>query len=291
MAEVGEKGCVVVTGASGFIGSWLVKRLLHSGYSVRATFRDPTNESKTNPLLSLAENRDGRLTLWKADLCDEGSFDAAVYGSVAVFHTATVMDINTKDPENEVIKPTVKGVLNVMRSCKKADTVKRVVFTSSAAALSVKPDRPAVIDESSWSDVDFINRVKMNGWMYFLSKVLAERAAFDYARENGIHLISVVPPLVIGPFCTNTLPPSMRIALSPITGHTSFYNILNPTQLVHVDDLCGAEIFLLEHLEAEGRYVCSSHHLTIYELADTIRNHLPEYGGKIPTKYKHHDLN
>lgn len=239
-------------------------------------------------MLSLPENKDGRLTLWKADLSDEGSFDDAVNGSVAVFHTAAVMDFDSLDPENEVIKPTVNGVLNVLKSCKKySNTVKRVVFTSSAAALVVSPQPAPVVDENNWSDLDFINHVKMNGWMYFKSKVLAEKAVFEYAKENNIHVVSIVPPLVIGPFCTNSLPPSMLIAFAPITGHVWHYNILKQTQLVHLDDLCNANIFLMEHPEAEGRYICSSHDVTIYQLADALRNHFPEYSAKIPTKYAH----
>lgn len=95
-------------------------------------------------------------------------------------------------------------------------------------------------------------------------------------------LISIIPPLVVGPFLINTMPPSMHTALSLITGETCHYSILKQIQLVHLDDLCKAHIFLMEHPEANGRYICSSHELTIYDLAEFLRARFPDY--EIPTK-------
>lgn len=116
-------------------------------------------------MLSLPENEDGRLSLWKADMCLEGSFDDAVAGSIAVFHTATIMEFNSQDPENDVIMPTVNGILNVMKSCKKSNTVKRVIFTSSAGALNVQEHPLDVYDENCWSDLDFIYSAQMTLWV------------------------------------------------------------------------------------------------------------------------------
>ncbi|XP_058088380.1 dihydroflavonol 4-reductase-like [Magnolia sinica] len=283
--EMGEemKGPVVVTGAAGFIGSWLVMRLLEKGYTVRATVRDPTNISKTKHLLDLPDAAT-RLTIWKADLDDEGSFDQAIDGCTAVFHVATPMDFESTDPENEVIKPTINGVLNIMRSCKEATSVKRVFFTSSAGTVNVEEQQKPEYTESSWSDIDFCRRVKMTGWMYFVSKSLAEKAAWDFAKENSIDFISVIPTLVVGPFIMPSMPPSMITALALITGTESHYSILKQIQLVHLDDLCMAHIFLMEHPEAEGRYICSSHDTTIIELAKKLKERYPEY--TIPTQFK-----
>lgn len=129
------KGPVVVTGASGFVGSWLVMKLLQAGYTVRATVRDPcelslslntlffhqarllcrsldgnvanfifpANVGKTKPLLELPGSKE-RLSVWKADLSEEGSFDEAIKGCTGVFHVATPMDFESKDPE--VSKPS-----------------------------------------------------------------------------------------------------------------------------------------------------------------------------------------
>ncbi|KAM1396517.1 hypothetical protein ACFX2I_014203 [Malus domestica] len=85
---------VCVTGASGFIGSWLVMRLLEHGYTVR----DPMNQKKVKHLLDLPKV-ETHLMLWKADLADEGSFDETIQGCSGVFHVATPMDFESKDPE------------------------------------------------------------------------------------------------------------------------------------------------------------------------------------------------
>ncbi|CAL4975125.1 unnamed protein product [Urochloa decumbens] len=290
------KGAVVVTGASGFLGSWLVMKLLQAGYTVRATVRDPTNVTKTKPLLDLPGATE-RLSIWKADLAEDGSFDEAIKGCTGVFHVATPMDFESKDPErhhlcgllvlaslqNEVIKPTVEGMLSIMRACKEAGTVRRVVFTSSAGTVNIEERQRPVYDHDNWSDVDFCRRVKMTGWMYFVSKSLAEKAAMAYAAEHGLDLISIIPTLVVGPFLSAAMPPSLVTALALVTGNEAHYSILKQVQFVHLDDLCDAEIFLFEHPAAAGRYVCSSHDATIHGLAAMLRERYPEYA--VPERF------
>ncbi|KAH7651114.1 bifunctional dihydroflavonol 4-reductase/flavanone 4-reductase protein [Dioscorea alata] len=282
------KGPVAVTGAAGYIGSWLVMRLLEKGYTVRATVRDPSDYRKTKPLLELP-NAEKQLSLWKADLGEEGSFDEVIQGCTGVFHVATFMDFESLDPENEVIKPTVNAILSILKSCKKAGSVRRIVFTSSAGTVNVQEQQMPEYDESSWSDVDFCRRVKMTGWMYFVSKTLAEKAAWDFAKDHGLDLITVIPPLVVGPFVSSSMPPSMITALALITGNEAHYSILKQIQLVHLDDLCEGHIFLFEHPEAKGRYICSSHDATIFTLAKMIKERFPEYD--IPQQFKGIDEN
>ncbi|KAK3161369.1 hypothetical protein QOZ80_1BG0076230 [Eleusine coracana subsp. coracana] len=276
------KGPVVVTGASGFVGSWLVMKLLQAGYTVRATVRDPANVGKTRPLLELPGAKE-RLSIWKADLSEEGSFDEAIEGCTGVFHVATPMDFESKDPENEVIKPTVEGMLSIMGACKNAGTVKRIVFTSSAGTVNIEERQRPVYDHDNWSDIDFCRRVKMTGWMYFVSKSQAEKAAMAYAAEHGLDLISIIPTLVVGPFLSTAMPPSLVTALALVTGNEAHYSILKQVQYVHLDDLCDAEIYLFEHPDAAGRYVCSSHDATIHGLAAMLRERYPEY--HIPEKF------
>jgi bifunctional dihydroflavonol 4-reductase/flavanone 4-reductase len=70
--------------------------------------------------------------------------------------------------QNEVIKPTVEGMISIMQACKEAGTVRRIVFTSSAGTVNVEERRKPVYDEDSWTDVDFCRRVKMTGWVTYL---------------------------------------------------------------------------------------------------------------------------
>ncbi|CAL4948520.1 unnamed protein product [Urochloa decumbens] len=274
------KGPVVVAGASGFLGSWLVMKLLQAGYTVRATVRDPSEFFlSTKPLLYLPGATE-RLSIWRADLAEEGSFDEAIKGCAGVFHVATPMDFESKDPENEVIKPTVEGMLSIMRACKEAGTVRRVVFTSSAGTVNIEERQRPVYDHDNLSDVDFCRRVKMTGWM---SKSLSENAAMAYAAEHGLNLISIIPTLVVGPFLSAAMPPSLVAALALVTGNEAHYSILKQVQFVHLDDLCDAEIFLFDHPGATGRYVCSSHDATIHGLAAMLKERYPEYA--IPERF------
>ncbi|XP_028800931.1 dihydroflavonol 4-reductase-like isoform X3 [Neltuma alba] len=273
---------VCVTGAAGFIGSWLVMRLLQRGYTVRATVRDPGNMRKVKHLLELP-NADTRLSLWKADLTHEGSFDDAISGCIGVFHVATPLDLNSKDPENEMIKPTINGLLNIMKACLKARTVRRLIFTSSAATLTGTEHHKPMIDETCWTDVEFCRTAKIAGWGYFVSKTLAEQEGWKFAKEHNMDFISVIPPHVVGPFLMNSMPPSFMISLSLITGNEGHYSVLKKGHYVHLDDLCMCHIFLFEHPQAEGRYVCSSHKATIHGIAKLLSQKYPEYN--VPTKF------
>ncbi|KAJ8763697.1 hypothetical protein K2173_003169 [Erythroxylum novogranatense] len=274
---------VCVTGASGFIGSWLIMRLLERGYTVRGTVRDPDNMKKVNHLLELP-NAKTHLTLWKADLAIEGSYDEAIKGCTGVFHVATPMDFESKDPENEVINPTINGMLDIMKACVNAKTVKRLVFTSSAGTVSMQARERKIYDETCWSDVDFCRNIKMTGWMYFVSKTLAEQAAWKFAKENNLDFITIIPTLVVGPFLMPSMPPSLITALSPLTGNEAHYSIIKQCQFVHLDDLCMSHIYLYEHPEAKGRYICSSHDATILDIARLLKENYPEYD--IPSKFE-----
>ncbi|MCI27978.1 cinnamoyl-CoA reductase 1-like, partial [Trifolium medium] len=136
---------VCVTGASGYIASWIVRFLLHRGYTVKATVRDPNDPKKIDHLLKLDGAKE-RLKLFKANLLEEGSFDSVVEGCEGVFHTASPFYHDVKDPHTELIDPALKGTLNVLNSCAKSPSLKRVVLTSSIAAVAYngKPRTPDV---------------------------------------------------------------------------------------------------------------------------------------------------
>ncbi|VVA90398.1 unnamed protein product [Arabis nemorensis] len=110
----GEK-VVCVTGASGYIASWIVKLLLLRGYTVNATVREPNDQKKTDHLLAL-EGAKERLKLFKANLLEEGSFEHAIDGCDAVFHTASPLTLTVSDPQLELIEPAVKGTINVLKN-------------------------------------------------------------------------------------------------------------------------------------------------------------------------------
>ncbi|XP_059455008.1 phenylacetaldehyde reductase-like [Corylus avellana] len=274
----GAEKVVCVTGASGYIASWVVKLLLQRGYTVKATVRDPNDSKKTKHLLALDGAKE-RLHLFKADLVEEGSFDSAVDGCEGVFHTASPVLFSSTDPQAELIDPAVKGTINVLRSCAKVPSVKRVIVTSSLAAVAYngKPlTLDVVVDETWFSDALFCEKLK--NW-YPVSKTLAEEAAWRFAKENEIDLVTINPGFVIGPFLQPTLNLTMEEILKLIDGDQTFPNSFY--KFVDIRDVANAHIQALEVPSATGRYclvetvVHSSEAIKIlHKLYPTLR--LPE---------------
>ncbi|KAJ8763655.1 hypothetical protein K2173_003127 [Erythroxylum novogranatense] len=277
-----------VTGANGYIGSWLVKLLLQKGHTVHATVRDPEKVMHLLPLWTGGV----RLRLFKADLQEEGSFDEAVKGCHGVFHVAASMEFSVPEIEDidkyvrsSVIDPAIKGTLNLLNSCRKCNTVRRIVFTSSISTLSATDGARncrAVVDETCQVHVDRICKMKAAGWVYVLSKLLTEEAAFNYAKENDIDLVSVITTTVAGPFLTSSVPSSIQVLLSPLTGDSNFFSILSAVNarmgsiaLVHIEDICNAHLFLMQQARAEGRYICCSQSCVMSELVDILGKAYP----------------
>ncbi|KAF3516736.1 hypothetical protein DY000_02060591 [Brassica cretica] len=203
-----EEKIVCVTGASGYFASQIVKLLLLCGYTVKASVRDPS--------LSL-------LQLFKANLLEEGSFDSAIDGCQGVFHTASPFYHDVKDPQAELLDP--KGTINVLSTCLKTPSVKRVVLTSSIASVAFNgmPRTPeTIVDETWFADPEYCRAAKL--W-YVLSKTLAENAAWKFAKENDLQLVSINAAMVIGPLLQPTLNTSAAAVLSLIKGKEKRFSI------------------------------------------------------------------
>ncbi|XP_022020020.2 cinnamoyl-CoA reductase 1 [Helianthus annuus] len=246
-----EGKVVCVTGASGYIASWLVKLLLDRGYTVHATVRSLDDPKETQHLLALDGAKE-RLSLFEANLTTEGSFDSAVSGCICVFHTASpVTFASVDDPQMELLDPAVKGTLNVLKSAAKVQSLKRVVLTSSlAAVLFCDKLRCGVVDETWFSDPAICEQRKL--W-YQLSKTLAEKAAVNFSKDNDLDLVVINPAYVIGPLLQPTLNFTSEAFMRFIeTGKEVFADGIY--MLVDVRDAATAHILAFEKAEANGRY-------------------------------------
>ncbi|KAH6755207.1 cinnamoyl coa reductase 1 [Perilla frutescens var. hirtella] len=264
---------VCVTGAGGFIASWLVKLLLEKGYTVRGTVRNP-DDPKNSHLREL-EGADERLILCRADLNVYESLREAINGCDGVFHTASPV---TDDPE-QMVEPAVEGAKNVIRAAAEAK-VRRVVLTSSIGAIYMDPNRDPekIVDETCWSDLEFCKNTK--NW-YCYGKAVAEQAAWESARELGVDLVVINPVLVLGPLLQPTVNASVLHILKYLTGSAKTY--ANSIQAyVDVKDVALAHILLYENPAASGRHLCAESVLHRAEVVEILAKFFPEY--PIPTK-------
>ncbi|CAN6440919.1 unnamed protein product [Victoria cruziana] len=260
----GGRRVVCVTGAGGFLGSWLVKTLLSKGYTVRGTVRDP--DDKKNEHLKTLENSSEKLQFFKADLLDYDGLYYAIFGCDGVFHVASPLPMHAVvDPEKEIVDPAVKGTLNVLKASSEA-RVKRVVFVSTGATITMTPNPPNdnFYDERCWSDIEFL-RAKEN-W-YPLSKTMAEQQAWQYAKKW------------LGP--DNSL--SNYESGANVAGECKWQqrekeNIQNVIHvIVDVRDVAEALILVYENSEATGRYICNAHHIRARDLVEILISLYPQY--------------
>lgn len=198
MTTSNQDTLVLVTGASGYLGGHVVREMLDSGYRVRGTVRSLSKPNKVDHLRQLSEEFGGRLELVEADLERDEGWDAAVAGCTFVEHVASPFPAATPEHEDELVRPAVDGTLRVLRAAANAGTVRRVVLTSSVAAIASGhgPAGDRILTEKDWS-------VAANCEPYQKSKTLAERAAWDFVaklpEKSRFELAVINPGFIAGP--------------------------------------------------------------------------------------------
>uniref|UniRef100_A0A0E0C0X5 NAD-dependent epimerase/dehydratase domain-containing protein n=1 Tax=Oryza meridionalis TaxID=40149 RepID=A0A0E0C0X5_9ORYZ len=280
MVTGGEQMMVCVTGAGGFIGSWLVKELLHRGYAVRGAVRDP--EGRKNAHLHDLEGAKRRLSLHRADVLDCNSLRAAFNLCDGVFHVASpVSDDHVSSKyqyalwsDHELLPTAIEGTKNVINVA--ADMgIKRVVFTSSYGAVHMNPNRRSdqTLDETCWSDLEFCKQTQ--NW-YCYAKMVAEMTAMEEASKRGVQLLVVVPAVTVGEMLQPTLNASVYRVATYMRGTKKAYpNAV--AAYVDVRDVARAHALVYEHRGARGRYLCIGSVLHRSEFVRLLRELFPQY--------------
>lgn len=265
---------ILVTGASGYIASWLVRYLLEAGHTVHATVRDPNRSDSVKHLHRLAEGQPGSLRLFAADLLKEGSFDEAMQGCEIVMHTASpfVLDGFT-DAHEALVRPAVEGTRNVLTAANRTASVRRVVLTSSVAALygdnidaRDRPDHS--LDETCWNTSSSVDH---NPYQY--SKVAAEREAWKlHDAQDRWDLVTINPGMVYGPALT-TLSQSASIDTLISLGDGRLRTGVPDLMfgIVDVRDVARAHILAAFTPEARGRYLTVAGETTLLDAARILR--------------------
>jgi dihydroflavonol-4-reductase len=269
---------VAVTGAAGYIASHLISQLLQEGYRVHGTVRSLKKEESYAHLKKLPGAAE-RLVLFEADLLAPGAFDASFAGAEYVFHTASPFAMNVKDAQKDLVDPAVRGTISAMEAASKAGTVKRVVLTSSMAAITDEPENDKILSEKDWNEKSTLDRNP-----YYFSKMLAEKAGWKYIEEKkpSFDLVVINPFIVIGPSIGPAVSESNQMFLDLLNG--VYPGIMNLTWgFVDVRDVARAHILALRP-NASGRYLCASDTLPMREVVEIMtkqgygKHKLPKLG-------------
>lgn len=261
-----SKSTVCVTGASGFIAGQTIRELLASDFNVRGTVRGEIDDSQYAYLKRLPGAAE-RLELVPGDLIQPGSFDTAIASCDYVIHAASPYLLESKKPQQEMVDPAVNGTLDVLRACAEATSVKRVVLTSSIAAITDEPDDDYVFTETDWNSKSSLARNP-----YFYSKALAEQAAWNFMREQarGFDLVVLNPCMVIGEAVGPSLNSSNQVICDLLSGIYPGVMAMNFC-MVDVCDVARAHVLALDKDDAEGRYICFSEAMTMGEIVNFLR--------------------
>jgi nucleoside-diphosphate-sugar epimerase len=273
---------ILVTGGTGYIASWVIKFLLEKGYVVHTTVRDKKNVEKSRHLVKMAEELPGELKFYEADLLEEGSFDDAMEGVDILIHMASPFFISgIKDAKKQLIDPALQGTRNVLNTAKNKSSVKRVVLTSSVAAvhgdnIDLKETEKDVFTEENWNTT---SNLKHQPYSY--SKTLAEQEAWKISKsQEQWDLVVINPGFVLGPSLSKRKDStSIDFMVSLLKGKFKagvpelFFGA------VDVRDVAMAHVKAALKDNAKGRHILVSKTMSIVDMAKTIKK---DYNGVYP---------
>jgi dihydroflavonol-4-reductase len=251
---------VLVTGASGFIGAHVVCQLLDRGFSVRAMLRD----------VSLSEMfpENENLEIVQGDLFDVESLKSAISGCEDVIHCAAALYVGAKDVKRDVVDPSVIGVQNL---CSVMDSVKRIVHTSSVAAIrSTRFANGVVFSNKDWCDDATETRNA-----YGFAKAEAERIMRKWAENKDVRLVTIHPSIVFGPILHKRhLEGSMSYLKHFIKGPPFVLDV--HINFVDVRDVAVAHVNALTKGVDRERYIIHKEGMWMKEIGQTLTSNLPK---------------
>lgn len=259
---------VFVSGATGFIASHTIAQLLAAGHRVRGSVRSLKTSANLAHLREMSGAAE-RLELLEADLLQPHAFDTAISGCDVVLHIASPYVLDVKDPQRDLVDPAVKGTRAMLEACARTSSVRRVVLTSSMAAITDEPDARRVLTEADWNDTSTLTRNP-----YYFSKTLAEREAWAFVdrQKPSWDLLVINPFLVAGPSLTRALNTSNKVFADMFTG--AYPGILNFTWgIVDVRDVADAHVRAMDAEAARGRYICAAGTMSMRQIVDLLVQH------------------
>ncbi|MEO6470261.1 MAG: NAD-dependent epimerase/dehydratase family protein [Aeromicrobium sp.] len=283
MTQIDPTKPVLVTGATGYVASWIVRYLLEDGRTVRGTVRNPDKTTGMEHLQALALEHPGRLTLHKADLLDEGSYAEAMEGCELVIHTASPFLLGrVRDPEAQLVRPALDGTRNVLGSVNVTPSVKRVVLTSSVVAIH--GDNQDMKDRGPFTEADWNTTSSVDHQPYPYSKTVAEKAAWEICEaQDRWDLVTIHPGLVLGPALTTA---SKSGSMATMKAFTDYSLTTGAPDLalgfVDVRDVARAHVLAGFTPAAHGRYITNAQTVTMLDIGRMLRQ---RFGRSYPFPY------
>ena len=285
MMQVDKTKPVMITGATGYVAGWIVKKLLDEGLTVHAPVRDPDNPEKLTYLNRIAAAAPGEIKFFKADLLNAGSYGEAMAGCRIVFHTASPFMVHVVDPQKELVDPAQLGTRNVLEEVNRSPSVTRVVLTSSCAAIygdnaDLKETPDGVFTEAIWNTSSSLAHQP-----YSYSKTVAEKEAWKInERQTQWDLVTINPSLVIGPGINpRATSESFKLVRQLGDGSMKAGAPRMGFGAVDVRDLAEAHFRAAFIPEAKGRYIVSGHNTDLLAMAQTL---IDRYGDDYPVPRK-----
>ncbi|MFC4456142.1 NAD-dependent epimerase/dehydratase family protein [Deinococcus sonorensis] len=271
---------VLVTGASGYLATRLIADLLLGGAEVRATVRSAEAGARVREAMRRAGAHHAGLDLVVARLDADEGWSKAVSGVDSIYHLASPM-VQDANPE-EVVRPARDGTLRVLRAAR-GSAVRRVVMTSSFAAIGYSPKPVRDYTEADWTDPDTPGLAP-----YPQSKVVAERAAWDFIEREGtgLELVVINPTWVAGPTLTTQVRSSLQFFAAMLDGTMAAV----PRQrfgIADVRDVAALHITAMAAPHAAGkRYLALADGptITFLDVARVLRDRLGPLGQRVPTE-------
>lgn len=273
---------VLVTGGSGYLGTHVIAALLRAGRPVRTTVRSMSREVDLRAAVRRGGADDAGLEIVTADLTTDDGWPAAVAGIEEIHHVASPIPIAQPEDPSELITPARDGALRVLRAARAAGA-RRVVLTSSFAAIGYTPKPGAEFTEDDWTDPDTPGLAP-----YPRSKAIAERAAWDLIGQDGgdTELVVVNPTGIFGPTLTTDLGSSMQLIKMMLDGTMT----VAPRQrfgVVDVRDVADLHLRAMAAPDAAGKRllaVADGPTLSFLEVADILRRDLGSLAARVPTQ-------
>lgn len=272
---------VLVTGATGYVAGWIVKDLLDLGFTVHAAVRDPSKTEKLRNLNEVAAQSPGTIRYFKSDLLQSGSYDEAMEGCSVVFHTASPFALRVEDPQKDLVEPAQLGTRNVLEAANRTPSVRRVVVTSSCAAIYGDNADLEAVPGGMFTEEVWNTSSNLQHQPYSYSKTLAEKEAWKLAEaQTRWDLVVINPSFVMGPGI-NPSGASESFAFMKQLGDGSLKSGVPNfgVGVVDVRDVSQAHLAAAFVPSANGRHIVSGHNASFPEMAAVLRR---RYGAAFP---------